>query len=81
MSFGRITVAVVPMDASRAVIGGRYQRQVICPEYDEDTLALVRKIGIPYDARLRCPPIRGFVRVVVYDPLADRIGTAGVAVR
>ncbi len=81
VSFGRVTVAVVPLDASHVVIGGKYLRQVIRPEYDEDTLALVRKIGIPYDARLQVPSNTRYIRVVVYDPLADRIGTAGVEVR
>jgi hypothetical protein len=48
---------------------------------DQETLALVRKIGIPYDARLRVPAETRFIRVIVYDAAADRVGSAGVAVR
>jgi hypothetical protein len=81
ISFGRVTVAVVPMDSSHAVIGGKYNRQVVYPEYNRETMELVRKIGVPYDARLPVPPGTRFIRVIVYDPLADRIGTAGVDVR
>jgi hypothetical protein len=50
-------------------------------KYDDETLALVRKIGIPYDARLPVPPDTRFIRVIVYDALADRVGSAGMAVR
>jgi VWFA-related protein len=78
---GRITIAVVPMDATRIVIGGRYTRQVANLQYDQETLALVRKIGIPYDVRLPVPAETRFVRVIVYDATADRVGSAGVAVR
>jgi VWFA-related protein len=78
---GRITIAVVPMNSNRAIIGGKYKRQVANLQYDQETLALVRKIGIPYDARLMVPPETQFVRVIVYDAAADRIGSAGVAVR
>jgi hypothetical protein len=81
ISFGRVTIAVVPMDSSHAVIGGKYNRQVVYPEYNRETLELVRKIGIPYDARLPVPPGTRFIRVIVYDAAADRIGSAGVAVR
>jgi hypothetical protein len=78
---GRITVAVVPMDANRAIIGGRYRRQVANLHYDQEALTLVRRIGIPYDARLVVPAETRFIRVIVYDAAADRIGSAGVAVR
>jgi hypothetical protein len=78
---GRITIAVVPMDANRAIIGGKYKRQVANLQYDSETLALVRKIGIPYDARLAVPVETRFIRVIVYDAAADRVGSAGVAVR
>ena len=80
-SFGRVTIAVVPMDSSHAVIGGKYKRQVVYPKYNRETLALVRKIGIPYDARLPVPAETRFIRVIVYDAAADRVGSAGVAVR
>ena len=78
---GRITVAVVPMDANRAIIGGKYKRQVANLQDDSETLALVRRIGIPYDARLPVPAETRFIRVIVYDAAADRVGSAGVAVR
>jgi VWFA-related protein len=81
VSFGRVTIAVVPMDSSHAVIGGKYQRQVVYPEYNRETLELVSRIGIPYDARLPVPPETRFIRVIVYDAAADRVGSAGVAVR
>jgi hypothetical protein len=79
--FGRVTVAVVPIDSSHAVIGGKYNRQVVYPEYNRETMELVRKIGIPYDARLSVPPETRFIRVIVYDAAADRVGSAGVVVR
>ena len=41
----------------------------------------MRKIGIPYDARLSVPAETRFIRVIVYDAAADRVGSAGVAVR
>lgn len=72
---GRVTVAVVPMDAGSVIIGGRYKRQVAHLEYDDQTLELVRRIGIPYDARLPVPPNTRFVRVIVYDAAADLIGS------
>ena len=78
---GRITIAVVPLDANRAMIGGKYKRQVANLQYDQEALAVVRKIGIPYDARLPVPPETCFIRVVVYDAAGDRVGSAGVAVR
>ena len=81
INVGRILIAVVPMDANRAIIGGTYKRQVANLMYDAETLALVRKIGIPYDVRLPVPPDTRFIRVVVYDAAADRVGSAGVAVR
>ena len=81
VNVGRITIAVVPMDAKRTIIGGKYKRQVAHLNYDDETLALVRRIGIPYDARLPVPAGTRFVRVIVYDPLADRVGSAGMAVR
>jgi hypothetical protein len=69
------------MDSSRSIIGGKYKRQVAHPEYDRETLDLVRKIGIPYDARLSVPSNTRYIRVIVYDPVADRIGTASADVR
>ena len=78
---GRITIAVVPMDANRAIIGGKYKRQVANLQYDSETLALVKKIGIPYDVRVPVPAETRFIRVIVYDAAADRVGSAGVAVR
>jgi hypothetical protein len=78
---GRITIAVVPLDANRALIDGKYKRQVADLKYDQEALALVRKIGIPYDARLSVPADTRFIRVIVYDAVADRVGSAGVAVR
>jgi VWFA-related protein len=78
---GRITIAVVPMDSTRAIIGGKYKRQVANLQYDQETLALVRKIGIPYDVRLPVPAETRFIRVIVYDAAADRVGSAGVTVR
>ena len=78
---GRITIAVVPMDANRSIIGGKYKRQVANLQYDSETLALVRKIGIPYDVRLAVPAETRFIRVIVYDAAADRVGSAGVSVR
>ena len=78
---GQILIAVVPMDSSRSIIGGKYKRQVAHPEYDRETLDLVRKIGIPYDARLSVPSNTRYIRVIVYDPVADRIGTASADVR
>jgi VWFA-related protein len=78
---GRITIAVVPLDANRVVIGGRYGRQVANLQYDEQMLALVRKLGIPFDARLPVPAETRFIRVIVYDATADRVGTASAAVR
>jgi VWFA-related protein len=78
---GRILIAVVPMDSNRAIIGGKYKRQMAHLQYDDETLALVRKIGIPYDARLPVPAETRFVRVIVYDAAADRVGSAGVPVR
>jgi VWFA-related protein len=78
---GRVTVAVVPMDSGRVIIGNKYKRQVMHAEYDRETLELARQIGIPYDARLPVPPETRYIRVIVYDPMADRMGTASVAVR
>ncbi len=81
INVGRVLIAVVPMDANRAIIGRKYKRQVANLMYDSETLALVRKIGIPYDARLAVPAETRFIRVIVYDAVADRVGSAGVAVR
>jgi VWFA-related protein len=78
---GRITIAVVPLDANRALIDGKYKRQVADLKYDQEALTLVRRIGIPYDVRLPVPSETRFIRVVVYDAAADRVGSAGVAVR
>jgi VWFA-related protein len=78
---GQILIAVVPMDSRRAIIGGKYKRQVAHLQYDSETLALVRKIGIPYDARLPVPAETRFIRVIVYDATADRVGTASANVR
>ena len=47
----------------------------------QQQFALVRKIGIPYDARLAVPAETRFICVIVYDAAADRVGSAGVAVR
>ena len=81
INVGRVLIAVVPMDANRAIIGRKYKRQVANLMYDGETLALVRKIGIPYDARLAVPAETQFIRVIVYDAVADRVGSAGVTVR
>jgi VWFA-related protein len=78
---GRITIAVVPLDANRALIDGKYKRQVANLRYDQEALAVARKIGIPFDARLQVPSNTCYIRVVVYDAAADRVGSAGVAVR
>ena len=81
VSVGQILIAVVPMDSRRDIIGGKYKRQVAHLQYDAETLALVRKIGIPYEVRLPVPAETRFIRVIVYDAAADRVGSAGVAVR
>jgi VWFA-related protein len=77
---GRITIAVVPMDSKNVMLGGTYKRQVARLEYDDDTLAFAAKVGIPYDARLAVPPDTRYIRIIVYDPAADLVGTAGVRV-
>jgi DnaJ-domain-containing protein 1 len=81
INVGRILIAVVPMDANRAIIGRKYKRQAADLMYDDETLGLVKKIGIPYDARLPVPAETRFIRVIVYDAAADRVGSAGVSVR
>lgn len=81
INVGRVLIAVVPMDSNRAIIGGKYKRQAANLMYDRETLTLVRKIGIPYDARLPVPAETRFIRVIVYDAAADRVGSAGVEVK
>ena len=81
ITVGRVLIAVVPMDGNRAIIGRKYKRQGANLMYDAETLSLVRKIGIPYDARVPVPAETRFIRLIVYDAAADRVGSAGVAVR
>lgn len=75
--YGQIDVAVIPMDQERAALGETYKKQVAHLEYDESTFALVKRLGIPYRARLSVPPGTRYVRVVVYDYMLDLVGTAG----
>jgi VWFA-related protein len=81
VNVGLVAVAVLAMDAEKRVIDDRYKRQMAHLEYDDRTLEVVRKAGIPYDATLPVPPGTRFIRVVVYDASADLVGSATVAVR
>jgi VWFA-related protein len=74
--FGRVDIAVISMDEKQVLLGGTYKKMVAHLEYDKQTLALVRKDGIPYRAQIRVPSGTRYVRVVVYDYMTDLIGIA-----
>lgn len=75
--FGRIDFAVVFMNEKDQVIGGTYKKQTAHLEYAPDAFAFVMKEGIPYQVQMRVPSGTRYIRLIVYDYVADLIGTAG----
>jgi VWFA-related protein len=74
--FGRVDIAVVAMDEKRAILGGTYKKMAAHLEYDKATFEIVRKQGIPCQVQVRVPSGSRYVRVVIYDYMADLVGTA-----
>jgi len=72
-------VAVYCGDAKEKVIGQSQQRWTL--RTGDYTLAEWRKNGMDRSVRVEVPVIPKYVKVVVYDPISDRTGSATATIK
>ncbi len=77
LQVGRIDIAVVFMNERNETIGGTYKKQTAHLEYDAASYAEAMKDGVPYQVQMRVPSGTRYIRLIVYDYMADLLGTAG----